>query len=67
MAAGELQLGQAQQIPDMIDAAVSTFVSLAFVLGEEGRQFELLEMMLQEKLRLFDIRVHAAAPCKRAA
>jgi hypothetical protein len=33
MAAGQLQLSQSQQITDMIDAAASTFVSLAFVLG----------------------------------
>jgi hypothetical protein len=67
MAAGQLQLGQAQQIADVIDPAACTVLRLALILGEEGRQFELLEMMLQEKLRFFCGRAHAAAPSSSAA
>ena len=36
---------------DVIHTALRAFVGLLFVLGKEGRQLELLQMVLQEKLR----------------
>jgi hypothetical protein len=44
-------LCQPQQIPDMIDTGLRAFIGLLFVLSLEGRQFELLQMVLQKKLR----------------
>jgi hypothetical protein len=35
----------------MIDAGLSAFMSLFLIFGQEGRQLELLQMVLQEKLR----------------
>jgi len=36
MAAGQLQLRQPQEIPDMIDTGLSAFMGLFLIFGEEG-------------------------------
>jgi hypothetical protein len=63
----QFKLRQPQQITDMIDASLSALMSLFLIFGLEGWQFELLQMVLQEKLRLVGGLAHAAAPCRRAA
>lgn len=45
----------------------SAFMSLFLIFGEKGWQFELLQMVLQKKLRFLGGLAHAAAPSKRAA
>jgi hypothetical protein len=51
LAVDQLELGEAQEIADMVDAFARTPPRLFVVLAQEGRQLERLEVMLKEQLR----------------
>jgi hypothetical protein len=57
-----LQLGQAEQIADVIDALGGALPSHLVVLAHKGRQFERLQMVAEQDLRR---RAHAARPASR--
>ena len=51
MAVDQLKLRQPQQIAGMIDALCSALLCHLAVLPEEGRQLQLLQMVLQQHRR----------------
>ena len=57
-----LQLGQAEQIADVIDALGGALPSHLVVLAHKGRQLERLQMVAEQDLRR---RAHAARPASR--
>ena len=56
----QLKLAKPEQIAHMIDAATRAFLGDFLVLGENGWQLELLEMMPEQQLRLICGLGHAA-------
>ena len=51
MAVYQLELGQPQQVARMVDVLGGTLASHLAVLPQEGRQLQLLEVMLQQHRR----------------
>ncbi len=59
--------GFAEQIAHMIDTAARAFLRDFLIFGEECRQLELLQIMLQKQLRFVRGLRHAAARSSSAA